>query len=362
MKLLHAQHPWENAQGQGTRRVPSCLVLESPYTPQPLVLAPRPWSSAYHTSGDCAVPRPLPEGICCPRSLWSGLFLSPGLSQVPRGGSLDQETSLWLTSHLGPRGSHKGLSWARSPEWGQSEVEKPAEAVAREGPGGSCTRAPTESLSGWGSPSPLHRAQSWSEGQAAPPHSLSSAGSSPGAPAWEMRVWVAVSGLLPDVCSAGHLPGTQKGEPPGFLTVGWGPVTGPGLIVSRRAECNLQAGCSLSDVRPFRDPASSSSDQPNPLKQLDLPRNEAVPPAGGALVMHLAQPSHFTEGETEAGEGRVVSQATQPLAGTAGTRSLRGALASFVLNHVASGKWICGSVSKAEQKSEWPDFGAREGS
>ena len=144
--------------------------------------------------------------------------------------------------------------------------------------------------------------------------------------------------------------------------VGWGPVTGSGLIVSRRAECNLQAGCSLSDARPFGDPASSSRDQPNPLQQLDLPRNEAVPPAGGALVMHLAQPSHFTEGETEAGEGRVASQATQPLGGTAGTRSLRVALASFLLNHVASRKWICGSASKAEQKNEWPDFGVRESS
>ena len=69
----------------------------------PLVLAPRPWSSACHICGDCAVPQPLPEGICCPRSLWSGLLLSPGLSPVPRGGSLDQETYLGLTSHLGPR-------------------------------------------------------------------------------------------------------------------------------------------------------------------------------------------------------------------------------------------------------------------
>lgn len=80
---------------------------------QPLVLAPRPWSSACHTSGDCTVPRICsPESICYPRSLWSGLLLSPGLSQEPRGGPLDQETYLGLTSHLGPRGSHKGLSWA----------------------------------------------------------------------------------------------------------------------------------------------------------------------------------------------------------------------------------------------------------
>ena len=168
MKLLHAQHPRENAQGQGTRRVPRCLVLESPPHPQPLVLALRPCSSACHTCGDCTVPRPLPEGICCPRSLWSGLLLSPNLSPVPRGGSLDQETSLWPTSHLGPRGSHKGLSWTRSPKWGQCEVGKPAEAVARKRTVVSCMRAPTESLSVWGSPSSLHPAQSWSEGQVAP--------------------------------------------------------------------------------------------------------------------------------------------------------------------------------------------------
>ena len=38
--------------------------------------------------------------------------------------------------------------------------------------------------------------------------------------------------------------------------------------------------------------------------------------------MQLAQPSHFTEGETEAGDGRRVFAVTQPVGGTAGTGSL----------------------------------------
>lgn len=48
---------------------------------------------------------PFSEGICCPRSLYSGLLLSPGLSHVTRTGVPGPGNLFVDTSHPGPKGS-----------------------------------------------------------------------------------------------------------------------------------------------------------------------------------------------------------------------------------------------------------------